>query len=165
VSSVAHPGLLLIYSFIYYLFVVVSAAGRESTTKCNCNHSVGVQDIQLRVCVWKECRTCKSQRNLVHVDTHCPVVNVKFIIHITGWLSRYSGGLRASVPGRGKRFFSSSTQRPDGPWSPPNLVIQWVSELSPRGKSSRDVKRTIRFHPVPRSRIVELYLHFHITSS
>jgi hypothetical protein len=38
VSSVANPGLLLIYLFIYYFFVAVSAAGRKSTTKCIFQH-------------------------------------------------------------------------------------------------------------------------------
>jgi hypothetical protein len=33
VSSVAHPGLLLIY--LLFFFVVVSAASRKSMTKCN----------------------------------------------------------------------------------------------------------------------------------
>jgi hypothetical protein len=34
VFSVAHPVLLLIYSFIFF-FVVVSRIGHKSTTKCN----------------------------------------------------------------------------------------------------------------------------------
>jgi hypothetical protein len=43
-SSVAHPGLLLIYSFIYYFFLVVGAAGRKSTTKCT--YQVSYQLVQ-----------------------------------------------------------------------------------------------------------------------
>jgi hypothetical protein len=35
VSSVAHPGLLLIPFYLLFYFVVVRAAGRKSTTKCS----------------------------------------------------------------------------------------------------------------------------------
>jgi hypothetical protein len=60
---------------------------------------------------------------------------------------------RGWIPDKGKRFFSTP-QRPDGHWCPPSLLSNRY-----RGQSGRRVKLIIHLHLVPRSRMVELYLH------
>jgi hypothetical protein len=63
-----------------------------------------------------------------------------------------------SILCKGKILFSSP-QRSDRFWSPPSLLSNGYRGLSPRGLSGRDVKLTIHLHLIPRSKIVELYLH------
>jgi hypothetical protein len=59
---------------------------------------------------------------------------------------------RGSIPSKGEIFVSSAASRPAlGPIQPP---IKWV-----HGKISTGVKLTTNLQLVPRSRIVELYLH------
>jgi hypothetical protein len=62
-----------------------------------------------------------------------------------------------SIPGRSKRFFSTTVPRPAlGSTQPP---IQWVpGSLSP-GQSGRGVKLTTHLHLEPGSRMTELYFH------
>jgi hypothetical protein len=69
---------------------------------------------------------------------------------LLGYLVGIATGLygledRGSIPGRGKRFFSSP-QRPDRLWGPSSLLSNGYRGLS----------------PVPRLRMVELYLQFPI---
>jgi hypothetical protein len=77
---------------------------------------------------------------------------------------RYSDGLRATGWTAGvlspavARFFSSP-QRPDGLLSPTQPAIQRVPGLFARGYSGWCVKMTTHPNLVPRSRMVELYLH------
>jgi hypothetical protein len=42
---------------------------------------------------------------------------------------------RGSIPGTGKRFFSTQ-QRPDRPWGPPNPLSNGWRALFPRGKAA-----------------------------
>jgi hypothetical protein len=65
----------------------------------------------------------------------------------TGWTAR------GSIRDRGKRSFSAP-QRPDWLWGQPSLLSNGYRGLSPRG-----VKLTTHLHLVPKSRMVELYLH------
>jgi hypothetical protein len=58
-----------------------------------------------------------------------------------------------SIPGTGKRIFFSP-QHPDLIWGPPSLISSGYWRLFPRG-----VKLTSDIFLVPRSRMVELYLH------
>jgi hypothetical protein len=67
---------------------------------------------------------------------------------------------RRSIPGCGKRFFSS-LQRSDWFWSPPKL-IQWVPQAPSPAYSHRSVKLSTHLYLVSRWRIVELYLHFFV---
>jgi hypothetical protein len=62
---------------------------------------------------------------------------------------------RCSIPGKGKKIFSTS-QRPDRLWGPSNLLM---GTGAPRPwYSDRSVKLTTHLHLVTRSRMVELYL-------
>jgi hypothetical protein len=57
----------------------------------------------------------------------------------------------------------SPPQRPDRLWGTPSLLFRGQRGLFlPRGWSGRDVKLRTHLHLVPRSRNVELYLHFPI---
>jgi hypothetical protein len=72
----------------------------------------------------------------------------------TSELRRYDGkDGRGSIPGMGG--FCSSPQRPKGPWRPPSLLSNGYCVYS-----ARSVKLPTHFHLVPRSRAVELYLHY-----
>jgi hypothetical protein len=62
-----------------------------------------------------------------------------------------------SIPGKDKIFLFSVASRP--PLEPTQLTIQWVPILHPRKESGRSVKLTTHLHLVPRSRMVELYVH------
>jgi hypothetical protein len=75
-----------------------------------------------------------------------------------GIATRYGLDGRDSVPGRGRRSFSTP-QRPDPLWGPPSLLSNGHRRLFPRRKSGRGVKLTTRLHLVSRSRMTELYLH------
>jgi hypothetical protein len=68
---------------------------------------------------------------------------------------------RASIPGRGRRF-SYTSQRPDWLWVPSSLLSNGYWVLFTREKSCRGMKLTTHLLQVPRSRMVELYLHFPI---
>jgi hypothetical protein len=58
------------------------------------------------------------------------------------------------IPGRGKMFlFSIASRLALGPTQP---LIQWIRGA---GRDSQDMKLTTYLHLVPRSRVVELYLH------
>jgi hypothetical protein len=63
---------------------------------------------------------------------------------------------RRSISGTGKRFFSI-LQRPDRLWGSRSLLSNRYQGFFPWA-----VKPTIHLHPVPRSRMMELYLHSHI---
>jgi hypothetical protein len=78
------------------------------------------------------------------------------------WLSRYSVGLRAERLGFNSRqrqeiFLFYTTSRLV--LGPTRLISNGYRELFPQGESGRDMKLTTQVHLVPRSRIVELYLH------
>jgi hypothetical protein len=63
-----------------------------------------------------------------------------------------------SLPSR-SRFFSSPL-RLDRLWGPPSLRSSMYRSRFPRGYSSRGMKLTTHLYLVPRSRMVEPYLHF-----
>jgi hypothetical protein len=65
---------------------------------------------------------------------------------------------RGSISGRGKKFFFTP-QRPDWLWDPPSLLYNWYRGHVPQGYSGLMMKLTTNLHLVPRSRMVELYLH------
>jgi hypothetical protein len=75
-------------------------------------------------------------------------------VQATGY--RLDGGV--SITGGGKRFFSTS-QRSDPLWGPSSFLTNGSRGLFPRGLSVRGVMLTTHLHQVPRSRMVELYLH------
>jgi hypothetical protein len=75
---------------------------------------------------------------------------------VTGY-GLYDRGVGVRVPVGSWTF--SSPQRPDRFCGSPSLLSGGHRGLFPRGKSDRGVKLTIHLHPVPKSRIVELYLH------
>jgi hypothetical protein len=66
-------------------------------------------------------------------------------------------GDRDSIPGRGKRF-SSIPKSPERLWGPHSLLFNEYRRLFP-GENGRGVKLTTHLHIMPRSRVVELYLH------
>jgi hypothetical protein len=71
------------------------------------------------------------------------------------WTFPYCSGLlmsRGSIPGRSKRFISS-TQRSDRLWGPPSVLVNWDWELFPRWYIGRGVKVTIQPHLVPKLRM------------
>jgi hypothetical protein len=61
----------------------------------------------------------------------------------------------------GSRFFSSS-QRPDRIWGTPSILSNVYRRLFPRGLRDRGVKVTTHLDLLPRSEMVELYLHLPI---
>jgi hypothetical protein len=65
---------------------------------------------------------------------------------------------RGSIPEKSKIFLFSTASKPAlGPTQPP---IQWLPGVSSPGREiGRGVKLTTHFHLVPRSRMLELYLH------
>jgi hypothetical protein len=66
---------------------------------------------------------------------------------------------RGSIAGRGKKFIWTP-QTSLWLWDSPRLLSNGYQELFPRGLSGqRNVKLTIYLHPMPKSRMVELYLH------
>jgi hypothetical protein len=67
------------------------------------------------------------------------------------------GGRGAGVPV--KAGFFISPERADMFWGASSLLSNWYWELIPRNWSGRDVKLTTHFYLVPRSRMVQLYLH------
>jgi hypothetical protein len=67
----------------------------------------------------------------------------------TGWVSIY-------CTGRPKFFLFSVTFGPT--LGPTQTSIQWG--LFPRGQSDKVVKLTTHLHQLPKSRMVELYLHY-----
>jgi hypothetical protein len=66
---------------------------------------------------------------------------------------------RDSIPGRGKRFFSFP-QSSDRLWGLPSLLSNGYQDFFLRGQSDLGAKLTTHLHLVPRSRMVELHLHF-----
>jgi hypothetical protein len=93
-------------------------------------------------------------------------LNGSFLAVTTGQLSRYSEGprvwRRGSIPGRGKRFFFS-TQRPERLWGPhPDSHSMGTRGAFSERQSGLGVKLITHLTLVPRSRMVELYLHFPI---
>jgi hypothetical protein len=70
----------------------------------------------------------------------------------------YGIDCRGSNPGKGKIFLSSAASRPSlGPTSA--SYPMGTGADFPRGKAEMGMKLTIHIHLVPRSRMVELYLH------
>jgi hypothetical protein len=67
-------------------------------------------------------------------------------------------GLDGRGSRQGKQIFSTP-QHLDQLWGPPSLLSNGYHGMYSRGKSSGDVKLTTHLHLVPRSRMVELYLH------
>jgi hypothetical protein len=64
---------------------------------------------------------------------------------------------RGLIPGRCKIFLFSTASRPDlGPTQPP---IQWEPRALSRGVKRQGCEATTHHHQVPRSRMVELYIH------
>jgi hypothetical protein len=76
------------------------------------------------------------------------------VIIATGYELDY----RNSIPGKGKRFFSTP-QRLECIWGPPNLLSNGCHGLCPRVCSGRGVKLTTYLYLMPRSRMLELFLH------
>jgi hypothetical protein len=62
-----------------------------------------------------------------------------------------------SIPSRVKIYFSP--QHPDRLWDPPSLLSNGYGGLLSRRYSGQDMNLTTHFHVVPRSRMVEIYLH------
>jgi hypothetical protein len=62
-----------------------------------------------------------------------------------------------SIPGIAQFF--CPPQRPDRFWDPPSFFSNGYREQFPREYSGRSVKLSTYLQLVPRSRIVELYLH------
>jgi hypothetical protein len=71
--------------------------------------------------------------------------------------TRYELDGRDSIPGKGKHFFLHSFQTGSGahPASYPKDKLGSSLEA----KAGRSMKLTIHVHPVPMSKMVELYLH------
>jgi hypothetical protein len=65
---------------------------------------------------------------------------------------------RGSIPGRGKRFFSTP-QWPHRLWAPLSLLTTGNSWLFYRVWDGRFVALNTHFHLLPRSRMVQLYFH------
>jgi hypothetical protein len=68
---------------------------------------------------------------------------------------------RGSIPSRTKRFFSIQ-QRQDQFWGPPSLLSNEYRRIFHERQSHRGEKLTIHLHLLPRSRMLELYLHYSI---
>jgi hypothetical protein len=75
------------------------------------------------------------------------------LLNSVGIATGYGLDTRGSIPGKGKRFFSTP-QRPDMLWGSPSLLLNGYRRLSGRG-----LKLTTDVHLVLKSRIVDLYLH------
>jgi hypothetical protein len=79
-------------------------------------------------------------------------------------ISRYSDRIWAGLPGfhsQQRQVFFSSTWCPNQFWGPHSLLSNWYREPFPQGGgySDRGVKLTCHLHPMPRSRMVELFIH------
>jgi hypothetical protein len=72
----------------------------------------------------------------------------------------YDLDTRRSIPGRGERLFSMP-HHPVRLWGPPSFLSNWYRRFLPRegGESGLGMKLTTHLQLMPRSRIVELYLH------
>jgi hypothetical protein len=70
-------------------------------------------------------------------------------------------GQPGSIPGRTKRFFSAQL-REDRLWGSPSLLSNEYREIFRQRQRRRSVKLTIHLHLLPRSRMLELYLHYPI---
>jgi hypothetical protein len=64
-----------------------------------------------------------------------------------------------SIPGRGKRFVSIP-QRLDWLWGPLRLLYNAYRGLFHRGLGGWGVKLITHIYLVPRSRMMEIYLHY-----
>jgi hypothetical protein len=85
------------------------------------------------------------------------LILIKWFLWATGWTAEEIG----LDSRRGQRFFSSP-QRPYQFWGPPSLLYIWYGgALSPGVKLSG---LETHLHQVLRVRVVELNLHFPITS-
>jgi hypothetical protein len=74
-------------------------------------------------------------------------------------------GLQSPGSIRGREKLLLSPLRPDRFWSPPRLLANGQRGRFPReGESGRGVKLTTDMHLVPRSRMMELHLHSHMSS-
>jgi hypothetical protein len=66
---------------------------------------------------------------------------------------------RGANPGRFNTLFSSP-KLPKRPWDPPSFLHSGYRALYPWVSNGRGMKLTIKLYLVPRSRMVELYLHY-----
>jgi hypothetical protein len=66
---------------------------------------------------------------------------------------------RGSITGRSNRYFSSF-QRPDRLWVPPSLLQ--ISGALPQGTKRLGLESDHSLYLVPRSKMVELFLHYPI---
>jgi hypothetical protein len=64
---------------------------------------------------------------------------------------------RGSIPSRRKRFLP--TQRPERLWGPPSFLSNGYRGLFPREQSVWHVKLNTHLQLMPRSKMVDLYLH------
>jgi hypothetical protein len=85
-----------------------------------------------------------------------PIINLSRDIS-AGKATAYGLDARYSNPRRGKIFFSPQRRPALRPIQSP---IQWVLEANSQGLRDRGVKLATHLHLVPRSTMVELYLHF-----
>jgi hypothetical protein len=98
-----------------------------------------------------------------HQHTYLHNFHFKFRNNLTSLLYNPKVGI-AGRPGFDSRqgtifIFSTASKQTLGPIQ---SHIQWVRWAHPQGYSGRSVKLTTHLHLVPRSRMVELYLHSYV---